>query len=362
MNTVLLTIVGPDRRADVAAPSDTPVDELLPTFAQLTGGRPDAFGLVLGAPRRAPLDGDLTLADQGLVDGCILHLRPAGEAVREHDTVTIHGGAGDDGLTPAATHARGAARLQRHARPDPARRPGGRAPAQAGHRLRAASSATAPPGGPTTTSPASRLRSARRGCGGRRRSRSPRRMPARARRRWRSCSARCSPISAASARSSWTRSSTASRRCARAPRAACTSSTAAPRWTRRPSRPPISSCSSATPAARRPHSSPTQLARLGPLAPSLVLAVNRLKAGRGQLLGRRARARRPAGPRAPRHPPRAAARGAGGRRVVRVAASAPARWGVELRELAAVLAADWQRLGIAAPLRSAGSPAGSGSR
>ena len=100
MNTVLLTIVGPDRRADVAAPSDTPVDELLPTFAQLTGGRPDAFGLVLGAARRAPLDGDLTLADQGLVDGCILHLRPAGEAVREHDTVTIHGGAGDDGLTP----------------------------------------------------------------------------------------------------------------------------------------------------------------------------------------------------------------------------------------------------------------------
>ncbi len=81
MNTVLVTIVGPEGRTDAAAPADTPLRELVPTFAQLTGTiGSDASGWDVGPPGRSPLLANSSLGDQGIVDGSVLHLRPRGAA------------------------------------------------------------------------------------------------------------------------------------------------------------------------------------------------------------------------------------------------------------------------------------------
>lgn len=77
MNTVLVTIVGPDGRTDAAAPADTPLAELLATFAQLTGAR-GAHDWELSSPGHPPLASGRTLGEQGVADGSVLHLRPAG--------------------------------------------------------------------------------------------------------------------------------------------------------------------------------------------------------------------------------------------------------------------------------------------
>jgi MinD-like ATPase involved in chromosome partitioning or flagellar assembly len=78
VTTVLVTIVGPEGRTDAAAPADAPVRELLPAFAQLTGVA-DPAGWDLGPPGRSPLLAEGTLGEQGVVDGSVLHLRPGGE-------------------------------------------------------------------------------------------------------------------------------------------------------------------------------------------------------------------------------------------------------------------------------------------
>ncbi len=81
MNTMLLTIVGPHGRADVAAPADTPIAELLPFLAQLTAGGTTALaGWELVATGSGLLAADRSLTQAGVVDGAIVHLRPAGES------------------------------------------------------------------------------------------------------------------------------------------------------------------------------------------------------------------------------------------------------------------------------------------
>lgn len=80
MNTLLLTIVGPCERADLAAAADAPVGELLASLAEMTaGGDAGARDWELAAAGCAPLLGDRSLAEQRIVDGAILHLRRAGE-------------------------------------------------------------------------------------------------------------------------------------------------------------------------------------------------------------------------------------------------------------------------------------------
>jgi MinD-like ATPase involved in chromosome partitioning or flagellar assembly len=102
VNTVLVTIVGPEGRTDAAAPADTPVRELLATFAQLTGaGAADPAGWHVGPPGHSPLLADGTLGDQGVVDGSVLHLRPRSpEPVVAVAALAPPGDAADDGSTP----------------------------------------------------------------------------------------------------------------------------------------------------------------------------------------------------------------------------------------------------------------------
>jgi MinD-like ATPase involved in chromosome partitioning or flagellar assembly len=99
VNTVLVTIVGPAGRADAAAPADTPVRELLPTFAQLTGAG-DARGWDVGPPGSSALLADGTLGDQGVVDGSVLHLRRQGEEPEVAAAVIAPGEEAVDGSTP----------------------------------------------------------------------------------------------------------------------------------------------------------------------------------------------------------------------------------------------------------------------
>jgi MinD-like ATPase involved in chromosome partitioning or flagellar assembly len=75
MKTVLITIVGPESIADIAAPADTPVAELLPSFADLAAGGADGGDWELSGPGRRQLDVDLTLTALGVADGAVLHLR-----------------------------------------------------------------------------------------------------------------------------------------------------------------------------------------------------------------------------------------------------------------------------------------------
>ena len=103
MNTVLITIVGPDGRADAAAPADAPIAELLPGLARLAGAG-GAHDWEVALPGRPALSGDRTLGEQGVADGGVLQLRAAGAspeplaraAARERAPLPI------DGLSPVA--------------------------------------------------------------------------------------------------------------------------------------------------------------------------------------------------------------------------------------------------------------------
>jgi MinD-like ATPase involved in chromosome partitioning or flagellar assembly len=99
VNTVLVTIVGPEGRTDAAAPADAPVRELLPMFAQLTGVA-DSAGWDVGLPGRSPLLAEGTLGEQGVVDGSVLHLRPRGEEAPVEAVVVGPDRDAEDGSTP----------------------------------------------------------------------------------------------------------------------------------------------------------------------------------------------------------------------------------------------------------------------
>lgn len=105
MNTVLVTIVGPDGRADAVAPADVPLRELLATFAQLAAGVRDDAGddarWELGPPGHPPLLASGTLDSHGVADGGVLHLRRSGTPLDAPPRNPAPGPA-PDGSTPVA--------------------------------------------------------------------------------------------------------------------------------------------------------------------------------------------------------------------------------------------------------------------
>jgi MinD-like ATPase involved in chromosome partitioning or flagellar assembly len=105
MKTMLITIVGPGGKQDVAAPADAPVRELLPTFLEMAGGTANGSVWEVAVPGRPPLDQGGTLEDAGLADGAVLHLRSAGDAAPELDAEPAREPvlpAGDAHATPSA--------------------------------------------------------------------------------------------------------------------------------------------------------------------------------------------------------------------------------------------------------------------
>ncbi len=89
MNTCAVTIAGPDRRVDLVVSTETPINELLPTFVELSveedgGARGGPAPVWAVAPAgRQPLPGDRTLAECGVNDGEVLvlsQLRSAAKA------------------------------------------------------------------------------------------------------------------------------------------------------------------------------------------------------------------------------------------------------------------------------------------
>jgi MinD-like ATPase involved in chromosome partitioning or flagellar assembly len=78
MRTVLVTLIGPERTADLVVDADTPAGELLPSLLAAGGvGEADreqpGWGIALMG--KQPIDGALTLEDSGVLDGAVLVLR-----------------------------------------------------------------------------------------------------------------------------------------------------------------------------------------------------------------------------------------------------------------------------------------------
>ncbi|MFW3463094.1 type VII secretion integral membrane protein EccD [Streptomyces microflavus] len=83
-----LTVRAPSVTIDLAVPADVPVADLLPTLLRYVGEEAEEAGLdhagwVLQRLGDAPLDEETTLAQAGLSDGAVLHLRPHTEALPE---------------------------------------------------------------------------------------------------------------------------------------------------------------------------------------------------------------------------------------------------------------------------------------
>ncbi|MET8059078.1 type VII secretion integral membrane protein EccD [Streptomyces microflavus] len=83
-----LTVRAPSVTIDLAVPADVPVADLLPTLLRYVGEEAEESGLdhagwVLQRLGDAPLDEETTLAQAGLSDGAVLHLRPHTEALPE---------------------------------------------------------------------------------------------------------------------------------------------------------------------------------------------------------------------------------------------------------------------------------------
>src|SRR3954469_3811605 len=79
------TVGAPPRRVDVALPADVPLAELLPELLRLIGepvptsavGAAALNGYVLTGADGTALDTSAALAEQGVLDGGVLRLRPA---------------------------------------------------------------------------------------------------------------------------------------------------------------------------------------------------------------------------------------------------------------------------------------------
>jgi MinD-like ATPase involved in chromosome partitioning or flagellar assembly len=86
MRTVLITLIGPERTADLVVDADTPAGDLLPSLLAAGGvgeadrGQP-GWGIALMG--KQPIDGGLTLENSGVLDGAVLVLRRDLEAERE---------------------------------------------------------------------------------------------------------------------------------------------------------------------------------------------------------------------------------------------------------------------------------------
>jgi MinD-like ATPase involved in chromosome partitioning or flagellar assembly len=100
MSTVLVTVVGPAGRRDLALPSEASVGELLPRLTDLLDGDSSTEnGWTLAPAAGSPLPVEASLGASGVLDGSVLYLaprngRPAGGA-------DLAAPPADDGLGPA---------------------------------------------------------------------------------------------------------------------------------------------------------------------------------------------------------------------------------------------------------------------
>jgi MinD-like ATPase involved in chromosome partitioning or flagellar assembly len=78
MRTVLITLIGPERTADLVVDADTAVDSLLPNLL-VAGGVPetarDQPGWGIALMGKQPVEPELTLEQSGVLDGAVLVLR-----------------------------------------------------------------------------------------------------------------------------------------------------------------------------------------------------------------------------------------------------------------------------------------------
>jgi MinD-like ATPase involved in chromosome partitioning or flagellar assembly len=102
MNTAAVTIAGPDRRVDLVVPTETPIDELVPTFLDLSAddgnGRADVW--TVSAPGTGPLPLDRTLAECGVSDGAVLTLTPVRSQAQAPPRPAVTGRPGPSRLSP----------------------------------------------------------------------------------------------------------------------------------------------------------------------------------------------------------------------------------------------------------------------
>jgi type VII secretion integral membrane protein EccD len=92
-----VTVVGPQRRVDIAIPANAPIVEYVMTIARLSGelygdddsdrgSLPPAWSLALTGSRPLPLES--SLADAGITDGSVLYLRDAAAGEEDDPVVT----------------------------------------------------------------------------------------------------------------------------------------------------------------------------------------------------------------------------------------------------------------------------------
>ncbi len=93
MNTLVVTIAGPEQKVDLSVPAQTPIDQLVPTFLSLgvleEASDGDSGGYGVGRAGETPLPGASSLADCGVVDGTVLYvqqLKPEAAPEREVET------------------------------------------------------------------------------------------------------------------------------------------------------------------------------------------------------------------------------------------------------------------------------------
>jgi hypothetical protein len=89
MSTVLVTVRGPAGEEDVVAPADAPIERVLGAMLEETDLARDGGGdWELGAPGRPPYAARRSLEEQGVLDGAVIELRPAGTSLaRETEPV-----------------------------------------------------------------------------------------------------------------------------------------------------------------------------------------------------------------------------------------------------------------------------------
>lgn len=78
MASVLVTVVGPQRRTDLTVPADTPILELIPEIVDLcidAGARSPSARWAVGKVGDEPLTATETLADHGIIDGALIYVR-----------------------------------------------------------------------------------------------------------------------------------------------------------------------------------------------------------------------------------------------------------------------------------------------
>jgi MinD-like ATPase involved in chromosome partitioning or flagellar assembly len=101
MSTVVVTVVGPAGRRDLALPSEASVGELVPRLADLLNGdtRTAQNDWTLAPAAGSPLPLEASLAASGVLDGSVLYLAPRN--TKPAGAADLSGPPTDDGLGPA---------------------------------------------------------------------------------------------------------------------------------------------------------------------------------------------------------------------------------------------------------------------